>query len=174
MNPNWTPDRPTKPGRYEVCFGPPRGFDGYRVWVVEVWREQPSGKLFAQRGILDIPINPDPSDIDTLTEALWRPYVEPADPHVRYQQEEERDELLRKPRLSRTDQARLQELNDALRTESPEERKYLDILRRAAAHRESLRSRIEALPDLVLGSGRVIGGAVDRGAVLALLDEVTR
>ena len=77
---NWTPDRPTKPGRYEVCFGPPRGFDGYRVWVVEVWREQPSGKLFAQRGILDIPINPDPSDIDTLTEALWRPYVEPPDP----------------------------------------------------------------------------------------------
>lgn len=80
MKNNWTPARPTKPGRYEVCFGPPRGFDGYRVWVVEVWREQPSGKLFAQRGILDIPINPDPSDIDTLTEALWRPYVEPPDP----------------------------------------------------------------------------------------------
>lgn len=118
----WTPDRPTKPGRYEVCFGPPRGFDGYRVWVVEVWREQPSGKLYARRGILDIPIEPEPGDIDTLTEALWRPYVEPADPHV-----------------------------------SPQ---------------PSLRSRIEALPDLVLGSGRVIGGAVDRGAVLALLDEV--
>ena len=77
---NWTPDRPTKPGRYEVCFGPPRGFDGYRVWVVEVWREHPSGKLLARRGILDIPIEPDPGDIDTLTEALWRPYVEPPDP----------------------------------------------------------------------------------------------
>ena len=38
----------------------------------------------------------------------------------------------------------------------------------------SLREKIEALPDLVLGSGRVIGGAVDRGAVLALVDEVTR
>jgi len=75
----WTPDRPTKPGRYEVCFGLPRGFDGYRVWVVEVWREQPSGKLYARRGILDIPIKPEPGDIDTLTEALWRPYVEPAD-----------------------------------------------------------------------------------------------
>ena len=76
---NWTPDRPTKPGRYEVCFGPPRGFDGYRVWVVEVWRERPSGKLLARRGILDIPIEPEPGDIDTLTEALWRPYVEPPD-----------------------------------------------------------------------------------------------
>ena len=76
----WTPDRPTKPGRYEVCFGPPRGIDGFRVWVVEVWREQPSGKLLARRGILDIPIEPEPGDIDTLTEALWRPYVEPPDP----------------------------------------------------------------------------------------------
>ena len=34
----------------------------------------------------------------------------------------------------------------------------------------SLRERVEALPDLVLGSGRVIGSAVDRGAVLALLE----
>lgn len=117
---NWTPDRPTKPGRYEVCFGPPRGFDGYRVWVVEVWREHPSGKLLARRGILDIPIEPDPGDIDTLTEALWRPYVEPPDPF--------------------------------------------------AEPVPSLRERVEALPDLVLGSGRVIGSAVDRGAVLALLE----
>ena len=117
---NWTPDRPTKPGRYEVCFGPPRGFDGDRVWVVEVWREHPSGKLLARRGILDIPIEPDPGDIDTRTEALWRPYVEPPDPF--------------------------------------------------AEPVPSLRERVEALPDLVLGSGRVIGGAVDRGAVLALLE----
>jgi len=42
-----------------------------------------------------------------------------------------------------------------------------------ASPQPTLRSRIEALPDLVLDSGRVIGGAVDRGAVLALLDEVT-
>ena len=176
----WTPDRPTKPGKYELSLHPDARAGLPVQMTAEVaampdWLrcdETDAGLIV--RGDVDAGTWLIELSSSRLDRALWRPYVEPADPHVRYQQEEERDELLRKPRLSRTDQARLQELNDALRTESPEERKYLDILRRAAAHRESLRSRIEALPDLVLGSGRVIGGAVDRGAVLALLDEVTR
>lgn len=96
---------------------------------------------------------------------------------MRQKLEAQRDAILRLPTLTDKERYQLQALNDALRTESPEERRYLDILRRAAEQRERvlvLRSRIEALPDLVLGSGRVIVGAVDRGAVLALLDEVSR
>ena len=108
---SWTPDRPTKPGKYWLARR------GDAVRVVEI---TPGGFVW------DVPVTSWEEEIeaDYFAGALWRPYVEPADPHS-----------------------------------SPQ---------------PSLRSRIEALPDLVLGSGRVIGGAVDRGAVLALLDEVTR
>ena len=169
----WTAARPTKPGRYWVSLAPHIRAEldallGRRTrpcFIAHICDENIaflhiSGKL-SLRAIAD-----------WLEGAQWLAIVEPVDPHVCYQQEEERDELLRKPRLSGADKARLRELNDALSTETPEEQRYLGILRRAAKQRESLRSRIEALPDLVLDSGRVIGGAVDRGAVLALLDEV--
>lgn len=128
----WTPDRPTKPGRYWVSLAPHIRAEldallGRRTrpcFIAHICDENIaflhisaihdrcfSGKL-SSRAIAD-----------WLEGAQWLAIVEPADPH--------------------------------------------------ASPQPTLRSRIEALPDLVLDSGRVIGGAVDRGAVLALLDEVT-
>ena len=107
---NWTPDRPTKPGKYWLARR------GNAVRVVEL---TPGGFVW------DVPETSWEEEIASayFDGALWLPYVEPPDPF--------------------------------------------------AEPVPSLRERVEALPDLVLGSGRVIGGAVDRGAVLALLDEVT-
>ena len=119
----WTPDRPTKPGKYWLSLSiavrevfKAKGWDASGAFVASIETNGYLTSAFVM-GTLTSP------QVGRLLDgALWRPYVEPADPHV-----------------------------------SPQ---------------PSLRSRIEALPDLVLGSGRVIGGAVDRGAVLALLDDV--
>jgi hypothetical protein len=112
----WTPDRPTKPGKYWLSVHPEiRTSNGMRIphtLLVEV----DSGGSVEAEGCSDWSHLLDP----LLDGALWHPYVEPPDPF--------------------------------------------------AEPVPSLRERVEALPDLVLGSGRVIGSAVDRGAVLALLE----
>ena len=123
MKNNWTPDRPTKPGKYWLSLHPDK-----RTAADDPTRNIP-GRLLVELnrdGTIDAEGCRDwvGAETDLLDGAQWLPYVEPPDPF--------------------------------------------------AEPVPSLRERIEALPDLVLGSGRVIGGAVDRGAVLALLDKVTR
>lgn len=140
----WTPDRPTKPGKYWLSIQPEKRAGKQRqdvafphviaceITQVVEWMlsdDYANALDHEQRRFVWAVKYLNGGAWLRLSDswfdgALWRPYVEPADPF--------------------------------------------------AEPVPSLRSRIEALPDLVLGSGRVIGGAVDRGAVLALLDEVTR
>ena len=119
---NWTPDRPTKPGKYWLSL--PKhiraeldamvGYETQPCFVATVF-PQHIESLHINGALDSVRVQ------DWLDGALWLPYVEPPDPF--------------------------------------------------AEPVPSLRERIEALPDLVLGSGRAIGGAVDRGAVLALLEK---
>ena len=125
MNPNWTPDRPTKPGKYWLSVHPDkrRGRNHFpaRILCNVAWRargltgSEPELAARYKSGGVWLCL-----DEEWFAGSLWLPYVEPPDPF--------------------------------------------------AAPVPSLRERVEALPDLVLGSGRVIGSAVDRGAVLALLE----
>ena len=110
---NWTPDRPTKPGKYWLSVHPDKRGILFEAGVYEVVLWAADQKVRHVGGLTIVPE-------DRLIGAQWLPYVEPPDPF--------------------------------------------------AEPVPSLRERVEALPDLVLGSGRVIGGAVDRGAVLALLE----
>ena len=105
---NWTPDRPTKPGKYWLSLHPRDRANLRACLVVEMDND---GDVLCAGCLLRETV---------IVGALWHPYVEPPDPF--------------------------------------------------AEPVPSLRERVEALPDLVLGSGRVIGSAVDRGAVLALLE----
>ena len=118
---SWTPDRPTKPGKYWLSLAKHIraeldamvGYETQPCFVATVF-PQHIESLHINGALDSVRVQ------DWLAGAQWLPYVEPLDPFA-------------KPV-------------------------------------PSLRERIEALPDLVLGSGRVIGSAVDRGAVLALLE----
>ena len=64
---SWTPDRPTKPGKYEVYLEPSQRSRMYPGYAIVDLNER------AMHGL----------ERDALYNgALWRPYVEPADPHV--------------------------------------------------------------------------------------------
>ena len=118
---NWTPDRPTKPGKYWLSL--PKHIRAELDAMVGYKTPPCFVVLLDLDRIESLHINCAIESVafqDWTAGALWRPYVEPPDPF--------------------------------------------------AEPVPSLRERIEALPDLVLGSGRVIGSAVDRGAVLALLE----
>ena len=127
----WTPNRPTKPGRYEVSRHPRlRGTNELHtiersVALIPRWLIDGGDAVEPRALAIRMDSGSEGAWIrvsDAVFDgALWRPYVEPPDPF--------------------------------------------------AEPVPSLREKIEALPDLVLGSGRVIGGAVDRGAVLALLEK---
>ena len=186
----WTPDRPTKPGKYQVYVAPEkrsRIYPGYLIVTLDA------------HDLEDLERN------ELYAEALWRPYVEPPDPFAEpvpvemYRMSDDAKTpnlrlilsvdpgevvLYEADMTSRSATAKETAVHDKIIMSPADARWLRDALQQvdlsdqpevtSAAPVPSLREKIEALPDLVLGSGRVIGGAVDRGAVLALLDEVTR
>ena len=80
----WTPDRPTKPGKYEVYIAPEcrdgmarRLPSGYAICIVT----HDGHELIAR--FVDGGIPRRVNAYDGFTRALWRPYVEPPDPFAK-------------------------------------------------------------------------------------------
>ena len=87
---NWTPDRPTKPGKYELSIHPDKRPQGFRSrMAVEVslyprWMLEPCGKDFAET-VLAVAYGFNALPRCELADpffdgAQWLPYVEPPDP----------------------------------------------------------------------------------------------
>lgn len=87
---NWTPDRPTKPGKYELSIHPDKRPQGFRSRMeVEVslyprWMLEPCGKDFAET-VLAVAHGFNALPRCELADpffdgAQWLPYVEPPDP----------------------------------------------------------------------------------------------
>ena len=202
----WTPDRPTKPGKYWLSL--PKhlraeldamvGYETQPCFVVSLDLDRIES-LHINGALDSVRVQ------DWLADALWRPYVDPPDPFAEpvpvemYRMSDDAKTpnlrlilsvdpgevvLYEADMTSRSATAKETAVHDKIIMSPADARWLRDALQQvdlsdqpevtSAAPVPSLREKIEALPDLVLGSGRVIGGAVDRGAVLALLDEVTR
>ena len=199
----WTAARPTKPGKYwlsigidhrekfasDVCREPHHVYlldifeEGGGLWldgVVEVGHCLPASALFNRY------VEPPDPFAEPVPVEMYRMSDDAKTPNLRLILSVEPGEvvLYEADMTSRSATAKETAVHDKVIMSPADARWLRDALQQAdlsdppevtsAEPVPSLREKIEALPDLVLGSGRVIGGAVDRGAVLALVDEVTR
>ena len=139
---SWTPDRPTKPGKYEVYLEPSQRSRMYPGYAIVDLNER------AMHGL----------ERDALYNgALWRPYVEPADPHVQpapqpddiglliaalRRAETERDEALKQ---SAGWEIQAQDMRDRLVKAEAERDAQHDLVLRLTAERDAV-SVVHACP----------------------------